>query len=99
MAAHEPVDPASSFALDGRPIVAFVEMENRTRDDAQIVITFEKPGETAGHIELGVPANQARWRTWGRTQGVKDAGDWVAVVRTSDGTELARAPFEVTEGS
>ncbi len=99
VAAHEPVDPASSFALDGTPLVAFVEMENRTLDDAHIVITFEKPGEAVGHIELGVPANQARWRTWGMTRGIKDAGDWVAVVRTSDGTELARAPFAVTQGS
>lgn len=97
--AREPVDTKDTFALDGAPLYAFVEMENRTADASQIVITFEKPGTSAGHIELGVPANQARWRTWGMTRGIKDTGDWDVVVRTTEGAELARTSFAVTKGT
>lgn len=93
---REPAKDGPSFSLDGAPLYAFVEMENRTEDAAKIVITFEKAGTSTGHIELGVPANQSRWRTWGLTRGIRDAGEWVAVVRTVEGAELARVPFAVT---
>ena len=50
---------------------------------------------TVGHVKLSVPANQPRFRTWGNTRLIRDAGHWVAVVSTADGVELGRAPFEV----
>jgi len=79
------------------PIYAFMELTNESTRDHYVVVTFEREDdlEVVGHIKLKVPAQQPRWRTWGRTHMIQDAGPWVAVVRTPDGHELAREPFDV----
>ena len=79
------------------PIYAFVELQNPTPTDQFVVVTFERGDgtESVGYIKLKVPAKQPRWRTWGRTRMINDAGPWVAVVRTVDGRELARERFDV----
>lgn len=93
---REPVGLASSFALGADPIYAFVEVQNASPEDGAIVITFERAGQRTGNVNLAVPANQSRWRTWGWSRGVKEPGEWVAVVRSAGGRELARTAFEVT---
>lgn len=94
---REPVGLASSFALGADPIYAFIEVQNASPEDGAIVVTFERAGVRAGNVNLAVPGNQTRWRTWGWSKGVKEPGEWIAVVRSSGGRELARTAFEVTE--
>jgi len=83
----------------GKQVVAFVELANDGSDAGEVEITFVQEGKPAvGHIKLEVPAEKPRWRTWGRTRQVQSPGEWEAVVRTADGTELARTKFVVGEG-
>jgi hypothetical protein len=92
--AREPVQV--DRLVTNEPVVAFVELANNGAEEGRIAITFEYPGKNpVGHIELPVKAEQSRWRTWGRTHLVTEAGRWQAVVRSLDGTELARQEFEV----
>lgn len=93
---HEPIDPLTAVAAGPDPLYAFVEVENKSSDNGAIVITFEKAGTRTGNIELKVPANQNRWRTWGWSRGVREAGSWVVVVRSIGGRELARTAFEAS---
>ncbi len=82
--------------LGQSPIYAFVELSNPSDEPQEVVITFENPeGPSVGHVTLTVPANQPRWRTWGRTRMVQNAGEWSAVVKTVDGDEIARQDFSV----
>ena len=94
---REPVKVDALLAGEA-PIYAFMELANDSATGQQVVVTFEREDdfEVVGHIKLDVPAEQPRWRTWGRTHMIKDAGPWVAVVRTPDGHELARQPFDVS---
>lgn len=93
---REPAVALTQVAAGSEPLFAFVELENRSSEDGAIVITFEKKGIRTGNIELTVPANQNRWRTWGWTRGVREAGQWSVVVRSAGGRELARTAFEAT---
>lgn len=82
--------------LGQSPIYAFVELSNPSDEAQEVVITFEDPeGPAVGHVTLSVPANQPRWRTWGRTRMVQTAGEWSAVVSTVDGHEIVRQKFAV----
>lgn len=95
---REPVGAASSFKLGNVDrLYAFVEVENPARSEAEVFVTFEPAdnGASQGQVSLDVGA-APRWRTWAYTRGVKKAGIWAAVVRSSDGTVLARTRFEVT---
>ncbi len=94
---REPVKVETLLAGE-EPIFAFMELANESEEDQYVVVTFEREDdlEVVGHIKLKVPAEQPRWRTWGRTHMIKDAGPWVAVVRTPEGHELAREPFDVS---
>jgi hypothetical protein len=90
---REPV-LVDTLSLD-KEVVAFVELANGGTAEGQ-VITFEREGkEPVGYVKLGIPGDQPRWRTWGKTRMVKEAGEWEAVVRAADGTELARQKFVV----
>lgn len=92
---REPV-ATSEFHADGEPILAFLDLKNPEDAAAAVVVTFEhESGETVGHVSLEIPAKSSRWRTWARTRLIKKTGAWAAVVRTSDGKELARQDFEV----
>ena len=96
IANREPVS-GTDFSIGSAPVYAFVEFENSARDARDIRVLFqnEDTQATVGHVKLTVPAGQARFRTWGNTRMIHDAGHWVAVVSTADGVELGRAPFEV----
>jgi hypothetical protein len=85
------------FTLGSAPVYAFVELENSGSAPRAIRVMFENEDTkaTVGHVKLTVPASQARYRTWGNTRLIRDPGHWVAVVSTSDGVELGRAPFKV----
>jgi hypothetical protein len=84
------------FELGQSPIYAFVELSNPSDEPHEVVITFENPeGPAVGHVTLSVPANQPRWRTWGRTRMVQNAGEWNAVVKTVEGDEIVRQSFSV----
>jgi Protein of unknown function (DUF2914) len=85
------------FTLGSAPVYAFVELENLSSAPRAIRVMFENEDTkaTVGHVKLTVPASQARYRTWGNTRLIRDPGHWVAVVSTTDGVELGRAPFEV----
>lgn len=96
IANREPVS-GDDFSLGSAPIYAFVELENSAKDARNIRVLFrnEDTQATVGHVKLTVPGAQGRFRTWGNTRMIRDAGHWVAVVSTADGVELGRAPFEV----
>lgn len=92
---REPVE-GSTLSTDGDPIYAFVEMANTADVDQQIEVTFEhETGKKVGFVTLKIPAGQKRWRTWGQTRNIRDAGKWSAVVSTEDGVELDRVTFDV----
>ena len=63
-----------SVELGELPLFAFAELANGGEAE-QIVITFEREGssETVGHVELAVPAETQRWRTWGKTNLISQA--------------------------
>lgn len=95
---REPIGEKASFkATELDKIYAFVEVENPTKSESEVFVTFEPQGDGAsqGQVSLRVGAS-SRWRTWAYTRGVKKAGAWAAVVRSADGKVLARTPFEVT---
>jgi hypothetical protein len=85
------------FTLGSAPVYAFVELENSGSAPRAIRVMFENEDTkaTVGHVKLSVRASQSRYRTWGNTRLIRDPGHWVAVVSTTDGVELGRAPFDV----
>lgn len=91
---REPV--ASKLAVSDDVIYAFAEVENPAADERRIRISFEHEGKRPiGNVPLSVPPSHKRFRTWGGTRLIDAPGRWQAVVRTDDGTELARASFDV----
>ncbi|MCA9632624.1 MAG: DUF2914 domain-containing protein [Myxococcales bacterium] len=92
---REPVE-VSSFEASSGPIYAFMELENPGDEDRDVMLTFEhSSGKKVGLVELHIPAKQRRWRTWGRTQNIKQAGEWEAIVKSSEGQEIGRTKFQV----
>lgn len=91
--AREPV-PAK-LAVSDEVIYAFAELENPAADERRIRISFEHGKKRIGNVPLSVPASHKRFRTWGGTRLIDEPGRWEAVVRADDGTELARASFDV----
>lgn len=82
------------------PVIAFVELASGASEDQQVVVTFEhEKGYSAGLVNLSVPGNKPRWRTWGRAYNIKQDGRWTAVVRDSRGEELGRTQFIVRRES
>jgi hypothetical protein len=92
---REPAPVTTLVAGQGK-VLAFVELSSRSDADGRIIVSFEhQAGTKVGLVELKVPANSPRWRTWAQTKLIKQPGHWEAVVRTPDGTELSRTGFEV----
>lgn len=80
----------------GESVTAFVELKNSTEEDSGVVITFEhESGKRVGFIELTVPKESPRFRTWGRTRNIDEPGEWHAIVSTKTGQELSRSSFTV----
>jgi hypothetical protein len=95
---REPV-ATESFTLGEGGVLAFVEMSNTAAVDQTILVTFERDEKKVGFVELTVPANQKRWRTWGQTKNIRSAGEWTVVVSTKEGTELSRTTFAVNDAA
>lgn len=95
--AVEDREPVAADVVDAEtPVIAFVEVASGSTEDQQVVVTFEhETGDRVGLVNLSVPGNKPRWRTWGRTYNVNRDGRWIAVVRDSRGEELGRTEFTV----
>jgi hypothetical protein len=93
---REPVSVAE-LKLGDSPIVAFVELANSGSDEQRVIVTFERGGSSVGHIQLRVPAQSRRWRTWAETRRIREPGEWQAVVHSEDGKELSRTTFSVVK--
>jgi hypothetical protein len=94
---REPVDAADTFGAKSERLYAFVELHNESDRKRTAVVTFEGPdGKRTGFVELSVPAEQPRWRTWAYSKYVTEPGTWAAVVRTPEGKLLGRTEFEIT---
>jgi hypothetical protein len=94
---REPVLEQGALLANGKPIYAFAELANETADATQVRITFERKGSSdrVGNVTLSVPAKAGRYRTWGNTRFVREAGTWEAVLWTENGKELGRTEFDV----
>jgi hypothetical protein len=91
---REPIEIESAKVKD--PVVAFLELKHSGKEESGIVVTFEhESGKKVGFVELKVPAESPRFRTWARTRNIGEAGEWTAVVRSKSGEELARKSFTV----
>lgn len=92
---REPVTLEGNATV-GEPLIAFAEIVNPGEAPLDVVVTFEHAsGHKVGFVELSVPPKSPRFRTWARTQNIKRAGEWHAVVTVKDGPELARQSFTV----
>jgi hypothetical protein len=94
---REPVDAGTTFrAADLGKLYAFVELDNAAKAPSEIVVAFEPPsGQAIGNVTLDVGATP-HWRTWAYTRAARQTGAWTAVVKTTSGRVIARAPFEIT---
>lgn len=92
------VAPTTTFTqADGR-IYAVVRVQNPSREETNIRVTFEPldGGTARGGITLPIPA-QNRYRTVARVTTSRPAGRYACVVRTEDGRELARVELTLAE--
>ncbi len=93
---REPVDVASSFPV-GEKLFAFVEIGNDPRTEGTITLGFERDGATSSPTPIELHHNHMpTFRTWAY-QTPRRAGRWYAVARTSEGEELGRVAYDVTE--
>jgi hypothetical protein len=60
------------------------------------VVFQHESGHEVGLVELAVPAEKTRWRTWAQTEMIKATGKWTAIVRAADGAELGQQGFFVS---
>lgn len=94
---REPADASKGFiASKTDKLYAFVEVENHSRTEGEIFVSFVPPdgGKPVGNIKLDIGSSK-RFRTWAYTKGARKSGEWMAVIRNSEGLVLARAPFEI----
>jgi hypothetical protein len=94
---RKPVEPGTSFAAPG-PIrlYAIFDVMNPERVEGELSVSWLAPdGNERGRVSLSYPG-QPRWRTWAFHSHIAKPGHWEAIVRTADGQELGRAPFDVT---
>jgi hypothetical protein len=78
------------------PVIAFVELASGEGQPQQITLRFEhESGKQVGFVKLDIPADQRRWRTWGRTRQVRLPGDWTAIVTDQQGEILGQQAFHV----
>lgn len=93
---REPIDPAFAFPNEEAPLFAFVDVANATDEERSVRVIFESPtGEQMGLIDLDIPDNAPRWRTWALSRMITEPGQWEAVVETDEGELLGRISFEI----
>jgi hypothetical protein len=92
--AREPVDPSTSFVAEDAPLYAFFELGNRGGAERHPVVVFIGPdGQERGLVELEIPADAPRWRTWAYSRNVRIPGDWRVELRDEDGAVIAEQEF------
>ena len=93
---REPVAPSTFFGPHDARIYAFVEASNESHEEEILTVHFIGPdGQVSGGIELRIPAEAPRWRTWAFTEHAKEPGLWRVEIRSSDGSLIGALPFEV----
>ncbi|MDH3199573.1 MAG: DUF2914 domain-containing protein [Myxococcales bacterium] len=96
---REPLAASSVFGHDEEKVYAFFELSNESEEPKTVTVFFVGPfGQVNGGIELEVPGNVPRWRTWAYTRFADKLGLWRVEVRSSAGVLLGSLPFEVAEG-
>ncbi|MDH3728832.1 MAG: DUF2914 domain-containing protein [Myxococcales bacterium] len=96
---REPLAASSIFGDDEEKVYAFLELSNESSEGKTVTVFFTGPsGKISGGVELEVPANVPRWRTWAYTRFADEVGLWRVEVRSSSGVLLGFLPFEVGEG-
>lgn len=97
--AREPVAASSLFGHHEEKIYAFMDVENSSAEDKVLTVFFIAPsGKATGGVELSIPADTPRWRTWAFTRHADEVGLWRVEVRSPSGALLGALPFEVAEG-
>jgi len=95
---RQPVEPGTSFAVprSGRLYVLF-DVINLNLVEDELAVTWLNPkGKEVGKVTLTVVAKDPKWRTWAFHSNVRVPGHWEAIIRTADGQELGRVPFDIT---
>ena len=96
---REPTDATELFVSSDERLYAHMAVRNTSDDTRFLYVTFERPdGTTTGHVELEIPANVYRWRTWAYTRHAQMPGEWTTVVRDADDHLVAEIPFTVEPG-
>lgn len=96
---REPVAASAVFGDHDEKVYAFVEVTNESDEDKTLLVHFIGPdGQVSGGIELRIPAEAPRWRTWAYTRNATKTGLWRVELRSEDGTLLGALPFEVESG-
>ena len=96
---REPVAASAVFGHHDEKIYAFVEVSNESDEDKTLLVHFIGPdGQVSGGVELRIPAEAPRWRTWAYTRNATKTGLWRVELRSEDGTLLGALPFEVEPG-
>jgi len=93
---REPVAASSVFGGQDETVYAFVDVSNESEEEKTLLVHFIGPQEqVGGGIELRIPPDVPRWRTWAYTKHAKKPGLWRVEIRGVDGTLLGALPFEV----
>lgn len=96
IADREPQEENTRFGASNEGLYAFAELANDRAAARRVSVVFRhEGGREVGHVELEIPGNVPRWRTWARSHLVTQPGQWRAILRNADGTELASAAFTV----
>jgi len=95
---RQPRGLGSRFRSSTAPLYLFLIITNTSDESQEVIVTFESDsGHAARNISLQIPPRVRRWRTWTYPRTIRQPGLWVAILSTSDGVELARERFEVSE--
>jgi hypothetical protein len=96
---REPLAASAVFGSHEEKIYAFLDIGNESSKAKIVTVFFVGPsGKVSGGVELDVPANVSRWRTWAFTRFAHEVGLWRVEVRNPAGVLLGALPFEVAEG-
>ncbi len=96
---REPLAASAVFGHYEEKIYAFLDVSNESSEAKTVTVFFVGPsGKISGGVELVVPPNVPRWRTWAYTRFADEVGLWRVEVRSPAGALLGALPFEVAEG-
>lgn len=96
---REPLAASAVFGRHEEKVYAFLDVGNESSEAKTVTVFFVGPsGKVSGGVELDVPANVSRWRTWAFTRFADEVGLWRVEVRNPAGVLVGALPFEVAEG-